>query len=1345
MDYIILLHVLLLMMTLDVHARPTHNDETNGHESDGQQVDNFYKYQYNISDENSGDIKSHSETRLESTINGMYRFLQPDGCMRTVRYTADDSGFHPVVTYEPSDCDPALRQVAAPAPDQPSALDNNDQESRTVDEEPIAADGEDAAQSSVVELNPIQTPAVESINEFESRSAPIPSGSPEPAGTQQFSAIPNRQSGNSLGGSPASDDDSIPLGTSDDEESRRHHVAGSTQLMSTSDVHQTSDSGHFSVVEHHGPGDQAMPLSDEDDQPRIHQNGAAIVRKVTVWNPIAAVESSGALSDESVVPPVADETVSKSASEKTSVSDISEVETDPAATSNVADLSSDSHLQFDSVPPAHSDAPGWDPTAAKIQTTDDVSKERLIDSDTAIEAVQSPSGSTRPEQDEEATRSAGAETIRTDSESPEQQNALINNVVSRVDSIISSMTVAEPTETVLPIEIKKTAIYQWSREQTTDEEPSSAVADSAPTPVASFAYSSLPTDGQNVQLSAAGTSAAVHLETSKTEGELEGGSAVREADPESIHSTEDTAENRIFDAETIETGSESLDQQLVLVENLVSKVDSVSLTAPSAAAAEQTESLPIETKKTVVYQWNPVLTVDEPLVVADSDPVVSVVQSEQNKQDGAAGTNPAKVDPEPIETGEFQEGNHVQKSDPSEVNSAIDAESNAEKTTADTETVETGSESLALQVVVPLDGIVSKVDSTSSIAAAAAEQTETLPTEAKKVVVYQWNPVKTDEETSDLDVPSTYSALPTGQEVEVPSAETRPAVDPSKTGELEDPNAVQETDDAELEQPELSLQTGDNVSKVDQNFVPVKPLYAGTEEISIEISKETVADVQQSVMIGSGETAEAAPQKEIEEKDATAAVSDAQPPTVPADGPNENVAATATATFASDSDATANSVADFQKPIKTYEWNPVKTSGSDVAANTWSDPVVKKIVLQGPVVVVSQPTGQLAAEPQETEIALPIVHDSIADVPKQIAAQVLEQPAAVKPTVVYQWNPASDTREDVALSPPRVQTAQDVPAPISESSKNQVNAVTNIGRDAALLAVQYPSGVDQTNQAVGDPIRRNDPVANSVRRTDIGTQSIVQNAVTTTSFQAIAAAQLPVESFRPEKPTVVYQWSPVKEVKKESDRKDIQVSQLSEGIDRMSASHIPESVADIDKPEHFRQPAQPAQRFRAVVRQQVAVPLNPTPLRESVQTLEVAPASQDRSPKNIPTGDDLQSVRGSVPIPVPVRIATNSHSNPVVRIPPPPESTINRWVPPTFQSVVRNGGQQRQQQASLTTVHNRPIYPQSSRFLPSSGAFGSRIPVAGQTARNAVPSFILARSATTTAAAPLNLKTVPRF
>ena len=313
--------------------------------------------------------------------------------------------------------------------------------------------------------------------------------------------------------------------------------------------------------------------------------------------------------------------------------------------------------------------------------------------------------------------------------------------------------------------------------------------------------------------------------------------------------------------------------------------------------------------------------------------------------------------------------------------------------------------------------------------------------------------------------------------------------------------------------------------KVDQNFVPVKPFYTGTEEISIEISKETVSDVQKSVIIGSGETAEAATQKKIEDKDsettAAAAVSDARPPTVPADGPNENVAATIT--FAN-SAATRNSVPDFQKPIKTYEWNPV---------------IVKKIVLQGPVVVVSQPTGQLAAGPQETEIAQPIVHDSIADVPEQIVAQVLEQPAAVKPTVVYQWNPASATRDDVALSPPVVQTAENVPAPISESSKIQFSAVTKVGRDAAPLAVQYPSGNDQNY-----PIRRNDPVANSVRRTDTGIQPIVQNAVTTT-------AQLPVESFRPEKPTVVYQWSPVKEVKKESDRKDVHVSQLNEGIDRI--------------------------------------------------------------------------------------------------------------------------------------------------------------------------------------------------
>ena len=73
--------------------------------------------------------------------------------------------------------------------------------------------------------------------------------------------------------------------------------------------------------------------------------------------------------------------------------------------------------------------------------------------------------------------------------------------------------------------------------------------------------------------------------------------------------------------------------------------------------------------------------------------------------------------------------------------------------------------------------------------------------------------------------------------------------------------------------------------------------------------------------------------------------------------------------------------------------------------------------------------------------------------------------------------------------------------------------------------------------------------------------------MTATSFQAIAAVQ-PVESLK--KPTVVYQWSPVKEVK-ESNREDIQLSQLAAGIDRNSASYIQESVADIDEPENYRQ------------------------------------------------------------------------------------------------------------------------------------------------------------------------------
>lgn len=63
-----------------------------------------YRFRYNVANPISGDFKSQTEWRDgDGVVTGMYKVLQPDGCVRVVHYTADAMGFHPTVTYE-GDC-----------------------------------------------------------------------------------------------------------------------------------------------------------------------------------------------------------------------------------------------------------------------------------------------------------------------------------------------------------------------------------------------------------------------------------------------------------------------------------------------------------------------------------------------------------------------------------------------------------------------------------------------------------------------------------------------------------------------------------------------------------------------------------------------------------------------------------------------------------------------------------------------------------------------------------------------------------------------------------------------------------------------------------------------------------------------------------------------------------------------------------------------------------------------------------------------------------------------------------------------------------------------------------------
>ena len=49
---------------------------------------NFH-YNYGVSDPSTGDQKSHVETREGDVVKGKYSFVDSDGSIRTVTYTAD--------------------------------------------------------------------------------------------------------------------------------------------------------------------------------------------------------------------------------------------------------------------------------------------------------------------------------------------------------------------------------------------------------------------------------------------------------------------------------------------------------------------------------------------------------------------------------------------------------------------------------------------------------------------------------------------------------------------------------------------------------------------------------------------------------------------------------------------------------------------------------------------------------------------------------------------------------------------------------------------------------------------------------------------------------------------------------------------------------------------------------------------------------------------------------------------------------------------------------------------------------------------------------------------------------
>ncbi|XP_066954038.1 cuticle protein 7-like [Macrobrachium rosenbergii] len=85
-----------------VAKRPKHVHHGNtdyGHE-DYHDSPAHYDFEYVVHDEYSGNHFGHEEVRDGYKTSGQYFVHLPDGRVQTVTYYADETGYHPTVTYE---------------------------------------------------------------------------------------------------------------------------------------------------------------------------------------------------------------------------------------------------------------------------------------------------------------------------------------------------------------------------------------------------------------------------------------------------------------------------------------------------------------------------------------------------------------------------------------------------------------------------------------------------------------------------------------------------------------------------------------------------------------------------------------------------------------------------------------------------------------------------------------------------------------------------------------------------------------------------------------------------------------------------------------------------------------------------------------------------------------------------------------------------------------------------------------------------------------------------------------------------------------------------------------------
>ena len=98
-----------------------------------------YSFIYRVTDIETGDSKAQEETRNGDSVEGSYSIVEPDGSIRTVRYSADPvNGFNAVVERN-RETSSSLRPVVAVAPSSERSVSTTTSKPATTTPKPATA------------------------------------------------------------------------------------------------------------------------------------------------------------------------------------------------------------------------------------------------------------------------------------------------------------------------------------------------------------------------------------------------------------------------------------------------------------------------------------------------------------------------------------------------------------------------------------------------------------------------------------------------------------------------------------------------------------------------------------------------------------------------------------------------------------------------------------------------------------------------------------------------------------------------------------------------------------------------------------------------------------------------------------------------------------------------------------------------------------------------------------------------------------------------------------------------------------------------------------------------------